>query len=141
MAIEADHGDARAAALLLAELDEKHPELEAVVAGAKKHAEEEDHEEAVSPMIRALAYLIASVLVIGIVRSIIGIIMKGFADLFRPPASTRAAPVAPSIPAHGELKKDPVCGTFISTGSLIQKKVGGETYYFCSAECRDKFRG
>ncbi len=38
---EADHGDARAAALLLAELDEKHLELEAVVAAAKKRAEEE----------------------------------------------------------------------------------------------------
>ncbi len=34
-------------------------------------------------MIRALAYLIASVLVISVVRSIIGIVLKGFADLFQ----------------------------------------------------------
>ena len=92
-------------------------------------------------MIRALAYLIASVLVIGLVRSIIGIVMKGFADLFHPPASAQPTPRGPAIPAGGELKKDPVCGTFISTGTSIQKRVGGETYYFCSTECRDKFRG
>jgi serine/threonine-protein kinase len=38
---EAEHGDARAAALLLAELDEKHPELESLVAAAKKRADDE----------------------------------------------------------------------------------------------------
>jgi YHS domain-containing protein len=92
-------------------------------------------------MVRALAYLIASVLVIGIVRSIIGIVLKGFADLFHPPESTPTNPRASAVPAGGELKKDPVCGTFISTATAIQKRVGGETYYFCSPECRDKFKG
>jgi YHS domain-containing protein len=92
-------------------------------------------------MLRALAYLIASVLVISVVRSIIAFVMKGFADLFHPPASSQVSPRPPSVPAGGELKKDPVCGTFISTGTAIQKRVGGEIYYFCSPECRDKFKG
>jgi YHS domain-containing protein len=91
-------------------------------------------------MIRALAYLIASVLVIGVVRSIVRIVLKGFADLFHPPESPPAGPRTP-VPAGGELKKDPVCGTFISTSTAIQKRVGGEIYYFCSTECRDKFKG
>jgi YHS domain-containing protein len=90
-------------------------------------------------MLRAVAYLIASVLVISVVRSILGIVLKGFADLFHPAAPQQKGP--PVVPAGGELKKDPVCGTFISTTSGIQKRVGGETYYFCSAECRDKFNG
>jgi YHS domain-containing protein len=47
----------------------------------------------------------------------------------------------PVVPAGGELKKDPVCGTFISTATAMQKRAGGETYYFCSAECRDNFKG
>ena len=95
-------------------------------------------------MIRALAYLIATVLVIGVVRSIIGIVLKGFADLFHPQGSSPSSqkvPRTPAVPVGGELKKDPVCGTFISTATAIQKKAGGETYYFCSAECRDKFKG
>lgn len=91
-------------------------------------------------MFRAIAYLIATVLVISVVRSIIGIIMKGFADLFHPTDQTRSGPRPHSVPAGGELKKDPVCGTFISTSTEFQKKVGGETYYFCSPECRDKFK-
>jgi YHS domain-containing protein len=33
-----------------------------------------------------------------------------------------------------------VCGTFISAATAIQKKSGGEVYYFCSTECRDKFK-
>lgn len=91
-------------------------------------------------MIRALAYLIATLLVIGIVRSILQVVLKGFSDLFRPPPGARQQPSAPSVPAGGELKKDPVCGTFISTATAFQKHLGGETYYFCSAECRDKFK-
>jgi YHS domain-containing protein len=39
------------------------------------------------------------------------------------------------------LKKDPVCGTFIAPSTAVRKMLGGETYYFCSAQCRDKFRG
>jgi YHS domain-containing protein len=91
-------------------------------------------------MLRALAYLIASVLVISVVRSIIGIVLKGFSDLFRPSASTPSGPRPPSVETGGELKKDPVCGTFISTTTALQKRVAGETYYFCSTECRDKFK-
>ena len=91
-------------------------------------------------MLRAVAYLIASVLVISVVRSIIGIVLKGFADLFHPAQEAPKGPRAPSVPAGGELKKDPMCGTFISTATAIQKRAGGEVYYFCSTECRDKFK-
>jgi YHS domain-containing protein len=92
-------------------------------------------------MVRALAYLIATVLAISVVRSIIGIVLKGFADLFHPAAPQQKGPRVPVVPAGGELKKDPVCGTFISTATAMHKRVGGETYYFCSTECRDKFKG
>jgi YHS domain-containing protein len=92
-------------------------------------------------MVRALAYLIASVLVISVVRSILGIVLKGFSDLFHPPEAAQKDPQRSAVPAIGELKKDPVCGTFISTSTSMQKRSGGETYYFCSAECRDKFKG
>jgi YHS domain-containing protein len=91
-------------------------------------------------MLRALAYLIASVLVISLLRSIIGIVLKGFSDLFQPAPPKEGAGVS-NLPVGGELKKDPVCGTFISTATAIQKRAGGEVYYFCSAECRDKFHG
>ena len=92
-------------------------------------------------MLRAVAYLIASLLVITVVRSIVNIVLKGFADLFQGPRPAQPGPRSPSVPAVGELKKDPVCGTFISTSTPIQKRIGDEVYYFCSTECRDKFKG
>ncbi len=49
-------------------------------------------------------------------------------------------PEAPPVPAGGELKKDPVCGTYVSTAASLSHKVEGELVYFCSKECRDKYR-
>ncbi len=40
----------------------------------------------------------------------------------------------------GELRKDPVCGTFVSTNTAYTRIVDGSTAYFCSQECRDRFR-
>lgn len=89
-------------------------------------------------MFRAILELIAVVLIITVLRSVIGIISKGFGDMARPRSRPGEGP-APHVSAGGELKKDPVCGTFIAAASALQKRVGGEIYYFCSTTCRDKF--
>lgn len=47
---------------------------------------------------------------------------------------------APPVAAGGELKKDPVCGTYVSTVASITRSVNGEVVHFCSKECRDKYR-
>lgn len=39
----------------------------------------------------------------------------------------------------GEMVKDPVCGTYVSSDSDIRVKQGDQVYYFCSYDCRDKF--
>jgi YHS domain-containing protein len=89
-------------------------------------------------MIRVILYVIVAVLAISALRSVIGILTRGFANFVspQPPPARRSA-----VSEGGELKRDPVCGTFISTSTAVQKKVGGEVYYFCSAECRDRFKG
>lgn len=91
-------------------------------------------------MFRAILEMIAVILIITVLRSVVGILSKGFGEMFRASSGPSAGARSPSVPSGGELKKDPVCGTFISTNTAIQKRVGGETYYFCSAECRDKFK-
>jgi len=40
-----------------------------------------------------------------------------------------------------ELKKDPVCGTYVSSATALSRPYQGHTVYFCSKECRDKFAG
>jgi YHS domain-containing protein len=88
-------------------------------------------------MFRAILYLLITVVVITVIRSVIGILGKAFGQLFQPDNS---APRASPTPTGGELKKDPVCGTFIAAASSLQKTVGGVTYYFCSPACRDQFK-
>ena len=44
-----------------------------------------------------------------------------------------------SAPVGGELKKDPVCGTYVAALGSPSATVNGEVYYFCSPECRDKY--
>ena len=46
----------------------------------------------------------------------------------------------PAVHTGGELKKDPVCGTFVSVDASVTKRVNGETVHFCYAACRDKYR-
>jgi YHS domain-containing protein len=50
----------------------------------------------------------------------------------------KAAPREPAVVAGGELKKDPVCGTYVSTALSVTRTVNGELVHFCSRECRDK---
>jgi YHS domain-containing protein len=95
-------------------------------------------------MFRAIVYLIGFMLIMSVLRSVLGIIGKAFSGLSNSStpqagASSSRPPSGPS--SGGELKKDPVCGTFISTATAFQKFANGQTYYFCSIECRDKFKG
>ena len=97
-------------------------------------------------MFRGILYLVIGLLILTFVRSVMTMITKAFAELFNPPTgqpgTSQAGTTRPgSTPTGGELKKDPVCGTFISTATAFQKAAGGQTYYFCSTACRDKFAG
>ena len=54
---------------------------------------------------------------------------------------TQPSPSAPPpVFAGGDLKKDPVCGTYVSTSASVTRTVNGELLHFCSKECRDKYR-
>ncbi|MGD0500144.1 MAG: hypothetical protein ABSC23_17105 [Bryobacteraceae bacterium] len=70
-------------------------------------------------------------------RSIIRSFMAGY----RRPRETPHARSGqqPPLPSGGELKKDPVCGTYVSTAASVTRTVGGQVIYFCSTQCRDKY--
>jgi YHS domain-containing protein len=101
-------------------------------------------------MLRAAVELIVTLVVMYLVRSVLSILGKAFTSSTQTnqtasnprPASGPAGPMRPPGAFQAsELKKDPVCGTFVSTATTFQKDAGGQTYFFCSADCRDKFRG
>jgi YHS domain-containing protein len=39
-----------------------------------------------------------------------------------------------------KLVRDPVCGTFVAPRAALTLTSHGETHYFCSEECRAKYR-
>ena len=43
------------------------------------------------------------------------------------------------INAIEEMKKDPVCGTYIPESQGIMYQKDKSTYFFCSEECKNKF--
>lgn len=84
-------------------------------------------------MFRLLFYLIFSILLISVLRGVIGFMARLFTNATMSPG--RRAPV----PQQEALKKDPVCGVFVAPSAAVSKERDGQTYFFCSAACREKF--
>ena len=92
-------------------------------------------------MFRVIFYLLLTVVVISVLKSIVGIVLKGVAQAMRESSTPPGTVPRPSnqVPLTGELKKDPVCGTYIAAATSIKETVAGQTFHFCSQECRDKY--
>jgi YHS domain-containing protein len=91
-------------------------------------------------MLRFVVILLVAILLISLLRSVIGILVKGFAHLTSAGGGSPAQrPVDPQT--SSELKKDPVCGTYVPAATSVKKLVGGSVLHFCSESCRDKYRG
>ena len=88
---------------------------------------------------RVLLYLIVGIIILSLLRSALEVIGKVFTNASQPGNGDPRRSAGQSAGQPQTLKKDPVCGTFVSAATAMQKSKGGETYYFCSAECRDKF--
>ncbi len=82
--------------------------------------------------LRVIIPLLLFWLLRGIIRSIFGALNS---SVVKNPAREE-----PAVHTGGELKKDPVCGTFVSVETSVTKRVNGETLHFCSPACRDKYR-
>ena len=87
------------------------------------------------------AEIVFPLLVFFLVLSIAKSLLRSVRTAFN--ASTRPVvrPGAPPVQAGGELKKDPVCGTYVSTATSLSRMVKGQPVYFCSEECSRKFKG
>ena len=81
--------------------------------------------------------VVVPLLLIFLLRSVLRSLFEG---LRSKPDSAVTRPEPPPVPAGGELKRDPVCGTYVSTAGSITRSVRGQLVYFCSKECRDKYR-
>ena len=73
-----------------------------------------------------------------VVRSVVVAMIKLWSQTFSAPVESKTQPIQ-DFAAGGELKKDPVCGTYVSAGSAVTKRIKGDILHFCSSECRDKY--
>ncbi len=93
-------------------------------------------------MLRLVVYLLISIFLITFIRMVIGLIGKTFAGLFQASPPQASGGRGPSgVKLGGELKKDPVCGTYVSVETSVKKTVGGQVLHFCSEQCRDRHTG
>ena len=88
-------------------------------------------------MFRNLVRFFLLILVFAALRYLVGLFSKAFSTVAR---TNREAPGPKPAVSSGELKRDPVCGTFVAVASSIKKTVNGEVFHFCSADCRDKYQ-
>jgi YHS domain-containing protein len=78
---------------------------------------------------RVLLLAVLSFLIVRALRTIFrGVVVGVAGSPPRPPSSSV------------KLVRDPVCGTHVTPRSNLSITAKGTTYYFCSEQCRDKFR-
>jgi YHS domain-containing protein len=55
--------------------------------------------------------------------------------------ATGRAPRGRWVPTPSvQMVRDPVCGTFVVPSRAVTLAVGGDRIYFCSSDCRDRYR-
>ncbi len=89
---------------------------------------------------RFLGLLLAFLFVVPLLRSILGLLARAFSSFAFGGDKQQAGvnPKTPRVPASGVLRKDPVCGTYVSEALAVKRVAGGETFFYCSEECRQK---
>jgi YHS domain-containing protein len=83
-----------------------------------------------------MTFIVRLLLVLTVGYILYKVLWKG-EPLFR--VKRRQAKSHPQKPLE-EMKKDPICGTYIPENQALKYRVGGETHYFCSEECKNKYR-
>jgi YHS domain-containing protein len=90
-------------------------------------------------MFRLFFRFIVLLIIFAIIRYVITSVARFFSQVTNPPTQ-RQPSQATSGTTGGELKQDPVCGTFVPTATSVKMTINGELVHFCSADCRDKFK-
>jgi YHS domain-containing protein len=87
-------------------------------------------------MFRLLLRLLVLVVLFAIIRYVFVAVARMISQVMNPSAPNQASRSS----VGGELKQDPVCGTFVPVATSVKKTVNGELVHFCSVACRDKFK-
>jgi YHS domain-containing protein len=90
-------------------------------------------------MLRNLVRLLIGIVIVALVRYVMVMISQAFTQMSGGGQAKNDSPQTKQSQSGGELKKDPVCGTFVATASSVKSTVNGEVIHFCSTTCREKY--
>ena len=91
-------------------------------------------------MFRLFFRFLVLLILFAVIRYVITTVARVFSQTMRSNPPQPPSGQIPKTEVGGELKQDPVCGTFVPIASSVRKTVDGEFVYFCSTACRDKFK-
>ena len=94
-------------------------------------------------MFSLISRLIEFLILISLIRSVINYIRRLWYGnrTARPTMFRQRRPPQPQQePGSTLLQQDPVCGTYVSVETSLKKLVKGQVVYFCSPECRNRYR-
>lgn len=91
-------------------------------------------------MFRLLFRFLALLVFFAIIRYLFVAVTGLLSKLVNPQARPSQQNQTSRAPMGGELKQDPVCGTFVPTATSVKQTFNGELVHFCSVACRDKFK-
>ena len=91
-------------------------------------------------MFRLLFRFLVLLMLFALLRYAISAVARMFSQARNPAPPPQRANETTQSAAGGELKQDPVCGTFVPITTSVKKTINGELIHFCSAACRDKFK-
>ena len=89
-----------------------------------------------------MSWLILRILLVVLLIWLIRRLMARFLAALRgAPSQTRsrAASADPKRVVKGRMVRDPNCGTYVASELAIAARSGGQTFHFCSQECREEF--
>jgi len=76
-------------------------------------------------------------LILGILIYVVYRVLKALVLPEKP--SVRSERQPPSAEVDDVMVKDPLCGTYFPARKAIKKVIKGETLYFCSKDCLDRY--
>ncbi len=91
-------------------------------------------------MARLLDIILDLVMVAVVARTLAIAFQRFFRGVHSPHTAASPRQEANHKTVEGETVRDPVCGIFVSTELAHRLEWHGKTFYFCSEECRQKFR-
>lgn len=74
------------------------------------------------------------IFILGLLILLYFLVRKALRDFGRPYLGSA------DLDSRAHMIQDPVCRVYVPKGTAVAQSIGGQTYYFCSAQCAKAFQ-